>query len=373
MSARTRDVLKPEFKDGERPSGDDFADLIDSFVNKLSDGVSVDTDQNLLLSRGLRLSDSAMNLAGGLRFSGGQVQFHNGTTWTSFSTGGSGSFLPVGTGGAVQFSGANVGVNTGAVTAPVYRLDVTLGAPTVPAEQVRLGNLVCTNGTGVNATAAVIGHQARTTSANVNTDFALRQTQNGPVHVNAPTGQVVSFRQGGSSIRMGISASGNVVVGGEGDLVTATAPTTVPPVGGSVPVPILQVAGEAFKNTGTSAWMILSDARLKDDVRDLDAGLAHLQRVRPVRFQYNGRAGTVAGMPGVGILGQEVEAVLPETIRRVAFGNAMGGGFDDLRVFDASALTFVLINAVKELATRVEHLEQALAVARDDGNARQTN
>ena len=32
MSERTRDFLKPEFKDGERPSGADFADLIDSFA-----------------------------------------------------------------------------------------------------------------------------------------------------------------------------------------------------------------------------------------------------------------------------------------------------------------------------------------------------
>ena len=38
-------------------------------------------------------------------------------------------------------------------------------------------------------------------------------------------------------------------------------------------------------------------------------------------------------------------------------------GLDDMRVFDPSALTYVLINAVKELAARVEHLEQALAAA----------
>jgi hypothetical protein len=32
-----------------------------------------------------------------------------------------------------------------------------------------------------------------------------------------------------------------------------------------------------------------------------------------------------------------------------------------MRVFDPSALTYVLINAVKELAAKVEHLEQKLA------------
>ena len=34
MTERTRDFLKPEFKDGERPSGADFGDLIDSFAQQ---------------------------------------------------------------------------------------------------------------------------------------------------------------------------------------------------------------------------------------------------------------------------------------------------------------------------------------------------
>ena len=55
MTERTREVLKPEFKDGERPSGADFGDLIDSCVNKANDGVSFDSERNLILSRGVQL------------------------------------------------------------------------------------------------------------------------------------------------------------------------------------------------------------------------------------------------------------------------------------------------------------------------------
>jgi hypothetical protein len=58
---------------------------------------------------------------------------------------------------------------------------------------------------------------------------------------------------------------------------------------------LLQVAGEAFKLSGSGAWLVASDARLKEDVRELEAGLAQLRRVRPVCFRYNGRAGTPAG------------------------------------------------------------------------------
>jgi len=59
------------------------------------------------------------------------------------------------------------------------------------------------------------------------------------------------------------------------------------------------------------------------------------------------------------VLGQEVEAVFPEMVSRVTTGPDPEQR--DLRIFDGSALTFVLVNAVKELAARVESLEQALA------------
>jgi hypothetical protein len=96
-------------------------------------------------------------------------------------------------------------------------------------------------------------------------------------------------------------------------------------------------------------------------VRDLEAGLAALRQVRPVRFRYNGRARTSPGQAGVGVLAQEIETVLPETVQRATVPDDPALG--DLRLFDSSMLTYVLINAVKELATRVEHLEQALAAA----------
>ena len=94
-------------------------------------------------------------------------------------------------------------------------------------------------------------------------------------------------------------------------------------------------------------------------MRDPELGLAELRQVRPVRFRFNGRAGTTAGQAGVGVLGQEIETIVPETIQRVSVAD--DPELDDMRVLDPSALTYVLINAVKELAVRVEQLEQALA------------
>jgi hypothetical protein len=56
-------------------------------------------------------------------------------------------------------------------------------------------------------------------------------------------------------------------------------------------------------------------------------------------------------------------------IRRVPGGLPGESDQEDLRVYDGSALTFVLVNAVKELAGKVERLEQALAAARKEREA----
>jgi hypothetical protein len=345
MTERTRDFLKSEFKDGERPSGADFSDLIDSFVNKQNDGISIDADGNLVLTRGVQLGDSAGTVAGGLRFNSSQLQVFTGGAWVNVASGGGGGFQsPPTTPQSAAARDSNVGI--GAFTAaPTFRLEVPLDANNGPGNQVRFGNVVCANGSAAFAGAAVFSHQNHSSPTN----YALRQTANGAVHVNAAGGQVVSIRQNGASVRLGVSAAGNVIVGGESDLPGATV--------------ILQVAGGAFKSDGSPSWTVTSDARVKKDVQDLELGLAELRQVRPVRFRYNGRALTPAGQAGIGVLGQEIESIVPETIRQVRTSVPDEPALDNLRVFDPSALTYVLINAVKELAAKVEHLEQALAQA----------
>ena len=341
MSEVARSALIGKFQNGDRPDETDFTNLIDSSLNKVTDGLSVDTDLNLILTRGLRLGNSAANVAGGLRFNGGQVEFHDGTNWTAVG-GSSGAFTPVGA-AAVAYAGGIVGIGAFAIaTPPTYRFEVNLASNTATTEQVRIGNTVISNGSQAFGGFAYVAHRDQ----NTNTNFALRQSPQGATHLNAADQQVLSLRQNGG-VRMGVSTTGQVIIGGETN-VTGSANQT------------LQVSGSAYKNDGNGAWAFTSDVRVKENIRDLDVGLAQLRRVRPVRYRYNGRAGTRAGLEGVGILAQEIEAIFPETIERVTTPSAAEGDIDELRIFNPSALTFVLINAVKELAEKVERLEAAL-------------
>lgn len=287
-----------------------------------------------------------------VKFHGLETEFDNISGVIAQINAGLGAFQPVGVGGAVAYTGGNVGIGSGFATAspPTYRLEVNLAANSGTAEQVRFGNVVCSNGGA--GSYAVFSHNKHASDSS----FALRQGTNGDVQINAAgqpngAGQPITFLQNGISIRMGITPTGHVVVGSDADLPGAD-------------TALLQVAGEAFKLTpGQNVWKIPSDARLKEDIRDLETGLAQLRQVRPVRFRCNGRAGIPAGRTGVGVIAQEIEKIFPEMISRLPSGVDGEPDLADLRIYDGSALPYVLVNAVKELAGKVEQLERMLSEA----------
>ena len=157
----------------------------------------------------------------------------------------------------------------------------------------------------------------------------------------------------------------------------------------------LDAGGAAYK-PGGGAWGDNSDIRIKDVVRDYDHGLAEIEQLRPVVYKFKGNetdtypsnnpdaltnpASVTAPQPGatppyrnsghyraavegkefIGIIAQDCEAILPELVKRRA-GFIDGHKVDDLRDLDPSALTFTLINAVKELSAKVAALEARVA------------
>ena len=346
MPERTRAHLRQEFQDGERPSGADFVDVFDSALNKQDDGVSIDpADNTLVLSRGLRLGDSDDTLAGTLRFNSGQPEWHDGVAFQPFGGGGGGgAFQAVGGGPDVAYTGGGT-VGIGNFVAPsTYQFEVELGATSNTADQVRFGNMVLHRAAAAQAGSAYASHHS---FAN-NNDYALRQRSTGEVTLNAPAGQPIFLAQGGSNAnaRLTIDPAGTVLVG---------IPTAL---GGADAQSTLHVGGHASKNVGGDLWDNASDARVKEAVEPYAAGLAEVCAIRPVSYRYNGKAGTVAGAPGVGIIGQEIETVLPETIRLLP---ETSDGIDDMRIYNGSPLLYALVNAVRELSDKVADLEAKLA------------
>ena len=340
MAIHNRDSLKTSFSEGAKPSEEDFANLMDSFLNLDDDEVSFDGDSNLVLSRGLQLGNSASTTPGTLRFNGVAVEFFDGTSWTEVG-GGSTVFTDVGAGN-VAYNGGNVGIGN-LTAAPSHLLDVALGENTGSAQRVRFGNVICSNGPGTGAADAYFYHQ----NVDASTSYALRQRAGGEVHLNAPSGEALRFQHNSNQVRMLITGNGQVVVGFN---------NTLPSSGGA----IFQVNGAAYKSNGSDTWDNNSDARVKKDVRDLELGLEAVKRLRPIRYRYTGAAGTFKDLDGIGLLAQEVENIIPETVRKVPKGEDNNTEIDDLRIYNSSAITYVLINSIKELSTQLEQQQQEI-------------
>jgi len=120
----------------------------------------------------------------------------------------------------------------------------------------------------------------------------------------------------------------------------------------------LQVPGAAHK-PGGGPWSDVSDARIKDRVADYPAGLDAIRALRPVRYHYLPASGRDSEREHIGLIAQEAEAAMPETVTQAA--HSIGDlQFDDMRVLDTGPITFALINAVRELAAANDELRARL-------------
>ncbi len=114
----------------------------------------------------------------------------------------------------------------------------------------------------------------------------------------------------------------------------------------------LHVNGDAAK-PGSSAWTVASDKRLKQDVKDFEDGLDVLRKMRPVQYKYNGKADMPTGKEFIGVIAQEVEAVAPYMIHKFTHADSTGTKEEYLD-FDATALPYIIINAIKDQQQAIE-------------------
>ena len=92
-----------------------------------------------------------------------------------------------------------------------------------------------------------------------------------------------------------------------------------------------------------------SDSQFKDNVEQLEGALDKVKQIRGVRFDWNDKQDVHEGHD-IGVIAQEVEAVLPELVHERDYNNS--------KAVDYVKLTAVLIEAVKELSAKVEELSK---------------
>ncbi len=135
-------------------------------------------------------------------------------------------------------------------------------------------------------------------------------------------------------------------------------------VGTNVPTRNLHVIGNAGKTDGTSTWDILSDKRVKQNIKDYTDGLAEIMAIRPVTFEYNGALGTIPNQQRVGIIAQEMQEIAPYMITETKFEKSSDGNerssAGTYLTYSANALPYMLINAIQDQQEIIEEKEEKL-------------
>jgi hypothetical protein len=156
-----------------------------------------------------------------------------------------------------------------------------------------------------------------------------------------------------------LNGTSNLVLGTEG--VEKMRITSAGNVGIGVTSPSfqLQLSNDSAAKPGSPLWTVSSDIRIKENIRPYTDGLEKLMQVNPVYYDYNGKAGFSITKDNVGIIAQEMQEVLPNTIK--TFTAKLNEGDEnetELLSFNANELIYVLINSVKELKAEIEILKQ---------------
>ena len=75
-----------------------------------------------------------------------------------------------------------------------------------------------------------------------------------------------------------------------------------------------EVGGNAGKTQGGNVWNVISDRRLKSNIKDFNDGLDVIMKIRPVSFVYNSNV-SKSGETEIGIVAQEMQEIAPYTVK----------------------------------------------------------
>lgn len=116
----------------------------------------------------------------------------------------------------------------------------------------------------------------------------------------------------------------------------------------------LEVNGNAAKPGGGS-WINSSDRRLKQNINQYTDGLEQLLQIEPVTYHYNSLSGFDQSKQYVGVIAQDLNNVAPYMVQ-----NYQRDGSEFMAV-DNSAMTYMLINAVKSQQVEIELLRKEIS------------
>jgi hypothetical protein len=130
-------------------------------------------------------------------------------------------------------------------------------------------------------------------------------------------------------------------------------------IGTTAPSFQLQLSTDSAAKPSTNTWTISSDIRIKENVQNYTKGLETLVQINPVTYDYNGKGGFNPDIKNnVGLIAQDIKDILPESISVYKTKlNPEDTEDTELYNFNSHALTYVMINCIKQLSSEVNTLK----------------
>lgn len=121
-------------------------------------------------------------------------------------------------------------------------------------------------------------------------------------------------------------------------------------------------AGNAYK-AGGGSWSAPSDVRLKENIRDYDKGTAELMQIRVREWEHNGKGGLKEGSSGFGVIADEIELILPNTVQTYEGKlNPSDEETTDIKAVNPTEITWLLVKTVQEQQAVIQNLQARIAI-----------
>ena len=129
-------------------------------------------------------------------------------------------------------------------------------------------------------------------------------------------------------------------------------------------------------NVFATSYLTPSDSRLKKDIVDFKDGLNIINQLRPIKYQYNGKAGLETKKDHIGIFAQDLQKAAPYLVEEFVHEETNEKGEllkqeTYLKIHD-SEIKYLLINAIQEQQANIEsqraiieQLEEELELVKD--------
>lgn len=185
-----------------------------------------------------------------------------------------------------------------------------------------------------------------------NDSLQVADSGGGSLNITRPGGW------GGGITTWDVYAGGTIGTGSANGLLSATVASTGAFWGGSI-----SLYTDSASKPGTNTWSILSDERVKENIRPFTKGLSALVLINPVVYDYNGKAKISKIKDNVGVIAQDIRDIVPEGVSTYLTKLEDSDEEDtELMNFNSHSLTYIMINAIKELNTKIEAQAAEIAV-----------